>query len=418
MWWLLALLLVGYVAFLAGGFGAFLGWAIENPDAAAEHRQHATAARHEPGAADLQLRLVDRLRVPRAARRPRGHERVPAQDPDADVPRRAAPRRRARREVRVASSSWARDSAWSRSRPRSAPALPRSRRSASRPGLGESDTWALVGRGVLAMALWATIGVGLGSLVPNQVAAIVIVIAFTQFVEPILRLAASLNDVTATHRAVPAGRRERRARRGILLQHRLGRGGGVAGVVAGRPRAARHRRAWRRSSAAPRRGGGTCSSDGPRDAAGAPAPRAGAALALRRVGARGRAAIRRGAGAGVPAGAVGARGAGAARATTGCRGRGRRARRRRDPAHPRAPADVALPASRRRAVGARAVGRARASLERDVLPAHGRRRAGCDARARPRRRRRSPAVTAPGPSSPRRSRRAGWRRRGSASPTS
>ena len=48
------------------------------------------------------------------------------------------------------------------------------------------------------MALWATIGVGLGSLVPNQVAAIVIVIAFTQFVEPILRLAASLNDVTAT----------------------------------------------------------------------------------------------------------------------------------------------------------------------------------------------------------------------------
>jgi hypothetical protein len=64
-------------------------------------------------------------------------------------------------------------------------------------GLTESDTWALVGRGVLAMALWATIGVGIGSLVPNQVAAIVIVIAFTQFVEPILRLAASLNDVTA-----------------------------------------------------------------------------------------------------------------------------------------------------------------------------------------------------------------------------
>ena len=64
--------------------------------------------------------------------------------------------------------------------------------------LDSSDTWALVGRGVLAMALWATIGVGLGSLVPNQVAAIVIVIAFTQFVEPILRLAASLNDVTAS----------------------------------------------------------------------------------------------------------------------------------------------------------------------------------------------------------------------------
>ena len=35
MWWLLAILLVAYVAFLAGGFGAFLGWTIENPDAAA-----------------------------------------------------------------------------------------------------------------------------------------------------------------------------------------------------------------------------------------------------------------------------------------------------------------------------------------------------------------------------------------------
>ena len=63
--------------------------------------------------------------------------------------------------------------------------------------LDTSDTWALIGRGVLAMAMWATIGVGLGTLVTNQVAAIVIVIAFTQFVEPILRLAASLNDVTA-----------------------------------------------------------------------------------------------------------------------------------------------------------------------------------------------------------------------------
>ena len=36
MWWLLAILLVAYVAFLAGGLGAFLGWASENPDAAAD----------------------------------------------------------------------------------------------------------------------------------------------------------------------------------------------------------------------------------------------------------------------------------------------------------------------------------------------------------------------------------------------
>jgi hypothetical protein len=64
-------------------------------------------------------------------------------------------------------------------------------------GLDSSDTWALVGRGILAMALWGAIGVGLGSLVPNQVAAIVIVIAFTQFVEPVLRFAAALNETTS-----------------------------------------------------------------------------------------------------------------------------------------------------------------------------------------------------------------------------
>ncbi|TFD63322.1 ABC transporter permease [Cryobacterium sp. Hh38] len=61
----------------------------------------------------------------------------------------------------------------------------------------DSETWLLVARSVLAMALWAAIGVGLGVLVPNQVASIVIVLAFTQFVEPLLRLAASFLEVTA-----------------------------------------------------------------------------------------------------------------------------------------------------------------------------------------------------------------------------
>lgn len=65
------------------------------------------------------------------------------------------------------------------------------------PLLGDSDTWALVGRSVLAMALWAAVGVGLGVLVPNQVAAVVIVLAFTQFVEPLLRFASTLTDATA-----------------------------------------------------------------------------------------------------------------------------------------------------------------------------------------------------------------------------
>ena len=63
--------------------------------------------------------------------------------------------------------------------------------------LGDTDTWALAGRVVLAMALWAIIGVGVGSLIQNQVAAIVVVLAFTQFVEPILRAGTSIWEWTA-----------------------------------------------------------------------------------------------------------------------------------------------------------------------------------------------------------------------------
>ena len=65
------------------------------------------------------------------------------------------------------------------------------------PLLTEADTWWLIGRSVLALALWAVVGVGLGVLVPNQVASIVIVLAFTQFIEPLLRLAASFVEWTA-----------------------------------------------------------------------------------------------------------------------------------------------------------------------------------------------------------------------------
>jgi ABC-2 type transport system permease protein len=55
-----------------------------------------------------------------------------------------------------------------------------------------SDTWALLGRIVIAFVLWALIGIGVGALVRNQVAAIVIVLAFTQFVGPLVELAATL----------------------------------------------------------------------------------------------------------------------------------------------------------------------------------------------------------------------------------
>ena len=58
-------------------------------------------------------------------------------------------------------------------------------------GLGELDTWAMFGRILIALALWTLLGVGIGTLVRNQVAAVVGVIAFTQFVEPMVRLAAA-----------------------------------------------------------------------------------------------------------------------------------------------------------------------------------------------------------------------------------
>ncbi len=63
--------------------------------------------------------------------------------------------------------------------------------------LDSSETWLLAARIVLAMALWAVVGVGLGTLIPNQIASIVVVLAFTQFVEPILRLGTSIWEWTA-----------------------------------------------------------------------------------------------------------------------------------------------------------------------------------------------------------------------------
>ncbi|GAA1760310.1 ABC transporter permease [Nocardioides hankookensis] len=43
--------------------------------------------------------------------------------------------------------------------------------------------------GIVVTALWTVIGVAFGSVVPNQVAAIVVLLALTQFVEPIARVA-------------------------------------------------------------------------------------------------------------------------------------------------------------------------------------------------------------------------------------
>jgi ABC-type transport system involved in multi-copper enzyme maturation permease subunit len=49
---------------------------------------------------------------------------------------------------------------------------------------------------VVALTLWALVGVGFGSVLTNQVAAIVVLLAFTQFVEPLLRLLLAQFDAT------------------------------------------------------------------------------------------------------------------------------------------------------------------------------------------------------------------------------
>lgn len=70
--------------------------------------------------------------------------------------------------------------------------------------LGNADTWWFLARAFLALVLWAVIGVGIGALIRNQVAAIVIVLAFTQVVEPILRIVGSFIDwINALTRFLP-----------------------------------------------------------------------------------------------------------------------------------------------------------------------------------------------------------------------
>ncbi|NYG60596.1 ABC-type transport system involved in multi-copper enzyme maturation permease subunit [Nocardioides daedukensis] len=54
--------------------------------------------------------------------------------------------------------------------------------------LDNGEVWGNLIFSVVSLAIWAVIGVGLGTMLTNQVAAIVIILAFTQFVEPILRI--------------------------------------------------------------------------------------------------------------------------------------------------------------------------------------------------------------------------------------
>lgn len=64
--------------------------------------------------------------------------------------------------------------------------------------LDDPEVIGVVLRTVVAMALWSVLGLGLGALLTSQIAAIVIALVFTQFVEPILRLLASVWEWSAS----------------------------------------------------------------------------------------------------------------------------------------------------------------------------------------------------------------------------
>ena len=63
--------------------------------------------------------------------------------------------------------------------------------------LGDAGVLAVVARTVLGLTIWSVVGVGFGTVLTNQVAAIVVLLAFTQFVEPTVRVLLGLWESTS-----------------------------------------------------------------------------------------------------------------------------------------------------------------------------------------------------------------------------
>lgn len=65
-------------------------------------------------------------------------------------------------------------------------------------GLGSPGLWRAVALAVLAVALWTLVGIGIGTLIRNQVAALLVAVAVTFLVEPLVSIglyAADLDEV-------------------------------------------------------------------------------------------------------------------------------------------------------------------------------------------------------------------------------
>lgn len=64
------------------------------------------------------------------------------------------------------------------------------------PMLGEPEVLRTVLYSALALIIWTVVGVGFGAALKNQVVSIVVILAFTQLVEPVLRMALGMIDGT------------------------------------------------------------------------------------------------------------------------------------------------------------------------------------------------------------------------------
>ncbi|HEY1133668.1 MAG TPA: ABC transporter permease [Nocardioides sp.] len=64
--------------------------------------------------------------------------------------------------------------------------------------LGSGDVWQVILLSVVATVLWTVIGAAFGAVLTQQVAAIVVILVFTQFVEPVARVALAAIDGLGT----------------------------------------------------------------------------------------------------------------------------------------------------------------------------------------------------------------------------
>ncbi|MCL3862644.1 ABC transporter permease [Actinotalea sp. K2] len=71
------------------------------------------------------------------------------------------------------------------------------------PMLTDPQVLRSIGLCVLVLTVWTTVGVGFGAALPNQVAAVVVLLAFTQFVEPIVRMVLGVVDAMEIAKFMP-----------------------------------------------------------------------------------------------------------------------------------------------------------------------------------------------------------------------